>query len=181
MSSLFGRLPAATGSIAESFERFWRSYPRRRPNPKPPAARVFADLVRRGIVTADDLVTAVERYAREVEELGIQPCFVPHAVTWLRQRRFLDYLGEAWESGGSDDAAVGRIMTPPERDDLRAVWARIGQVQYRNWIAPLEIERRGPEVVITAPTLAHLDQCKWRYDLLLRQALRCQRIVWRHR
>ncbi len=181
MTSLFGRLPAIAGPLADPFARFWRAYPRRRPNPKPPAAKVFAELVRRGTATPEDLVLAAERYAAEVADLGIQPCFVPHAVTWLRQRRFEDYLGEAWELGESEDAGVGRSMAPPDRPDLRAVWDRIGPVQYRNWVAPLEIERRGPEVVITAPTLAHMDQVKWRYDLLLRQALRCRRIVWRHR
>lgn len=79
----------------DRFEEFWSAYPRREgANPKAPAAKKFAALVRQG-VPQQALIDAAKRCAAEYTKGGSAGTqFVPQAITWLNQQRFGDYGGE---------------------------------------------------------------------------------------
>jgi len=85
------RVAGATPPAGEDFDAFWAAYPRRDgDNPKVPAQKKFAALVRAGIDPAA-IVAGARRRAEEARrrgELGTR--FVPQAVTWLTQQRFAD-------------------------------------------------------------------------------------------
>ena len=86
--TLSGDLPE---EIAEQFEAFWRSYPKRQgTNPKKPAAIEFADAVKGGVASAA-MILGAENYAADVIRDGTPPRFIPHAAKWLAEERWADH------------------------------------------------------------------------------------------
>lgn len=84
-----------------TFDDFWRVYPKRKgPNPKHPASLKFSTAVKNG-ADPKHLISSAERYAEELtkqRKAGSE--FVCMAVTWLNQKRWLDYApddGKKWE------------------------------------------------------------------------------------
>lgn len=117
----------------DPFTAFRAAYPVRVPNPWAPARIAFLKIVKSGIPAAD-LIAAAGRYAAECKALKIAPEFIPHARTWLSQRRFEDYAGAA------EDAPIA-----PPADDLaddpcwRALKGRVSREAYRSWLLPCRI------------------------------------------
>jgi len=145
----------------EAFERFWKAYPARRPNPKALAAQAFTELERAG-EDPEEVIRAARRFAAECERLEIAPAYIPHARTWLSQRRFEDYMGpgEPEADGGADpvgDPLYGALDLQP--------------AEYRNWIEPLRIERGERGARIHAPSRFHADWVRKQYADRLRRAL----------
>lgn len=88
---------------SDSFDEFWKDYPKRvGSNPKQPARSAFQRAVRE--VPPETIIAAAFNYALRCAEDGTDPKFIPMAVTWLNQRRWEDDQG-------------GGIVTP---DDLAA-------------------------------------------------------------
>ena len=77
----------------DDFEKFWKAYPRRDgANPKAPALKLFQASVKAG-VSADDIIGGAERCAiKDARHIGTP--YIPQAVKWLRDRRWLDYVPE---------------------------------------------------------------------------------------
>ena len=67
-----------------SFIEFWKTYPRQ--TGKQAAADAFAKA--KESVSAEDLLAAVDRYAKDPNLPELQ--YVPHPATWLNQRRYED-------------------------------------------------------------------------------------------
>lgn len=72
------------------FERFWAAYPRRDgANPKAPAQKLFCGYVKSGIPAADIIAGAVRCALKDAAKIGTP--YIPQAVKWLRDQRWLDY------------------------------------------------------------------------------------------
>ena len=69
-----------------SFLRFWDVFPRGRKQAKGAARNAFCKIVRRGAVTAEDLIAGAERYAGTRPD----PKYTPMPSTWLHQSRWED-------------------------------------------------------------------------------------------
>lgn len=160
--------------VDQAFEAFWRAYPRRVPNPRQPALEAFTRLVRREGVAAARLVEAARLYALQVERDQVPEMYVPHARTWLRQRRFEEYEGQGAGGRGQGTGGV------PEPSGW--LWERlrglVDPVLFRLWLAPLAIERSPGRAVVRAPSTVHLQQARARFDWALRVALGDGRIEW---
>lgn len=165
--SLFPRsgLPA---SLRGDFEAFWRAYPARRPNPRALAEAEFAKAVRAGAEPAD-LVAAAAAYADQVKKLGIAEAFVVHAATFLRQRRFLDYL-----SAGDAPPAASVSQPDPDHPLWQATRGAISVAEFQRWIAPLVVvtHTEGEAALLQAPSRFHRDWVRSHYRVQLRLALR---------
>lgn len=155
-------------SVADWFEDFWRVYPARPRNPKAAAGAVFARLVRAGTPAAD-IVGAAERYAAEVRRDKVDPLFVPHARTWLSQRRDLDY------------PAPAEAPSAPAAPDRAGLWPRLATVmtepEYRSWIAPCAVSLADTGATIVAPSRFHAAQLRGRWEDALLRGLGVARLI----
>lgn len=76
--------------INDKFLIFWGIFPRRAGgNPKSEAERKFRKAVDSGI-SHETIIAGARRFAAECSRNRIEARFVPMAVTWLNQRRWLD-------------------------------------------------------------------------------------------
>ena len=132
-------------ALTTPFDRFWAAYPPRPENPKKPARDQFDRLLKAGFA-ADDLVRAAEAYGAFVRQAKKDLTFVPHARTWLCQRRFEDYLE------GSDEKADGPLDAPAEAHPLAWLQPMVGSEAWASWISPLQADVSVRPVVITART-----------------------------
>lgn len=132
------------------FDAFWKAYPPRMPNPKALAEAAFAEAVKAGR-KAEDLVATAANYAAECTRLGTNSAYIPHAATFLRQGRFLDYLPAAVA-----DAVAGVASgAPHEAHDLwQPLKDRISVADFRAWIAKCTPRRRhdGEVLELVAPS-----------------------------
>lgn len=157
--------------LRADFEAFWDAYPSRRPNPRALAETAFARAVAQG-ARPEDLVRAADGYCAEVRKMGIGQEFVVHAATFLRQRRFEDYLRPP----------VAEAPAPAAYSSDHALWPAlrgvISDIEFRRWIEPLEVVgiTEGESAMLRAPTKFHRDWIRQHYDLVLRPALRVRRL-----
>ena len=149
---------AISKTLAEAFERFWAAYPRRPDNPKAAARAVFERRVREG-ADPQAIADAAGRYARHIAERKLDAIFVPHARTWLSQRRYEDYE----EAPASADPTA-----PSPEHPLTWLKAEIGESRWASWIEPLECSGQDP-VTIIALTRFALDHVKGEWGYLLRR------------
>lgn len=122
---------ALAPALHDAFEAFWKAYPTRRPNPKAIARLAFQRAVDEG-ADAAQLARAAERFAEEVRREKIEPTFVPHARTFLAQRRYEDY---------PDPPPAQASERSAEEDPIRARLLASGMslAEWTAWIEPLEI------------------------------------------
>ena len=135
------------------FDIFWAAYPPRKPNPRALAEVAYARAVREGAVP-NDLARAAARYSDEVRAQQIDAAFVVHAATFLRQRRYLDYL-----TTDAPAPEAARLQVD-EAHPLRSVTrGKISDADFIAWVAKLEIAvwEKGQRAVLTAPTAFHRD------------------------
>jgi hypothetical protein len=154
--------------LRDDFEIFWAAYPARKPNPRALAEVAYGRAVREG-VQPNDLARAAARYSDEVREQKIDAAFVVHAATFLRQRRYLDYLNVA---APAPEAATRRV---DEDHPLRAVTrGRISDTDFVRWIMPLMPGRReGDErACFYAPTAFHRDWVRAQFATEIRAGLK---------
>jgi hypothetical protein len=152
------------------FDIFWSAYPPRKPNPRALAEVAYARAVREGAVP-NDLARAAARYSDEVRAQQIDAAFVVHAATFLRQRRFLDYL-----IAEAPATAASAARAQHEAHLLRAVTrSRISNSDFIAWIAKLEIAvwEPGERAVLTAPTSFHRD---WVRNYLANDLRACMQV-----
>ncbi|MBW6402057.1 hypothetical protein KPL78_29695 [Roseomonas sp. HJA6] len=165
MKSLFPKdmLPKP---LRADFEAFWNAYPRRNPNPRANAETAFAQAVKQG-AGPEDLVRAADAYATECRSRGIGSEFIVHASTFLRQRRFLDYLRAP--------VAEAPVCKLPAID--HPLWhrlqTRVSEADFRRWMQPLRCVSltEGSRAVLLAPTRFHRDWVRQHFDLVLKAGL----------
>jgi hypothetical protein len=166
--SLFPKdgLPAR---LTRDFEAFWKAYPPRRPNPRALAEAEFAKQVRAGADPAE-LARAAAAYAAELKQLGTSLEFAVHAATFLRQRRWRDYLAALAPSS----AAAG--ARPVDTD--HRLWPLLRGVmtdtEFVRWIQPLEVMALsvGMTAILIAPSRFHRDWVRQHHAVTLKGALR---------
>lgn len=144
---------------SDDFRRFWAAYPKRRPNPRYEALRAWDALLRSG-EDAEALIGAAGRFAAEILAQAPDPKFIPHARTWLAQRRFEDYTAEPSPDArivpiqGVVDDRLNRVMTPAEQ---------------RNWLAGLRI--KGNTAVVTVVSRFAATEVPRRWGEAIQRAL----------
>lgn len=134
--------------VQAAFEAFWSAYPKRPDNPRAAARQMFERRVREGADPAM-IVAAAGRYAADVRSRGLDPLFVPHARTWLSQRRYEDY-----------PAATAHTERAPSHHPLAWLAREIGDAAWSSWIAPLRILRGEDGTVILARHQFGLDHVR---------------------
>lgn len=98
----------ATRPTSSKFDEFWKEYPKREgDNPRKPAEKKFNALVKTGV--APELIIAGARQAtidaRARGNLGTK--FIPQAITWLNQQRFIDCAAASFESAADPEKPPG--------------------------------------------------------------------------
>ncbi|MBR0681939.1 hypothetical protein GXW74_15700 [Roseomonas eburnea] len=160
-----GALPRG---LQAGFDAFWAAYPPRRPNPRAMAEMAFARAVRDGAAPGD-LVRAAEAYAAELRERGIGSEFIVHASTFLRQRRYEDYLRAP--------IAEAPARAAPAADIDHPLWpllrGRLSETDFRHWIEPLRCVSivAGAHAVLMAPNRFYRDWVRQHFDLALKAGL----------
>jgi hypothetical protein len=149
--ALFPRngLPKA---LRESFDAFWKAYPHRRPNPRALAEAAFTRAVQDG-AKPDQLIAAAAAYAAECREKQIGEAFIVHASTFLRQRRWQDYVAEAQPN-------------TPAAEPEHALWPllrpHLDRKTFGVWIGRCQVVETGPELLhLMAPSgfvARHIEQ-----------------------
>jgi len=152
--------------LRADFEAFWNAYPRRRPNPRALAETEFAKAVQAGALPAD-LVRAADGYHAEIRKQGIAEAFVVHAATFLRQRRWLDYLREPVAEA---PARAGE----PDHELWGALRGHMSAADFRAWVAPLTVLSLtdGEAALLVAPSRFHRDWVRQHHLPALKAALR---------
>ncbi len=117
--------------VSKIFEEFWTEYPSRAGgNPKAPAVKAFVKALATGKKheinreVAAEIVGGAKRFAAECRERGkVGTEYVPHAATWLNQRRW-----EGYPEKPPDAIALppGKFYGAPESPQLAAWdnWSR---------------------------------------------------------
>ncbi|MFN7306913.1 MAG: DnaA N-terminal domain-containing protein [Acetobacteraceae bacterium] len=153
--------------LRDDFEIFWEAYPARKPNPRALAEVAYARAVKDG-AAPDDLARAAAGYAAEVKAQSIYAAFVVHAATFLRQRRYLDYLHAA---PAAEQASTSR---PLDRFHplYAAIRGAVSDAEFIAWIQPLEIVSCTDHgyAMLHAPTRFHRDWVRQHYADVLRRA-----------
>ena len=95
--------------VGNLFLQFWKAYPSRDgANPKEPARKKFSALIKGG-ENADAIVAAAAAYADQLRPKGqIGTQYVAQAITWLDERRWLDYA--ARPADAEQDAKTNEAM-----------------------------------------------------------------------
>ena len=106
-----------TQRIEDSFNRFWKLYPRK--VGKKAARRAFEKVMRSG-VALETLVTALERQkcSKQWTKDGVQ--FVPHPATWLNGERWEDEV-EGGANDGFGSSGTGRTEWGLAKSPLECV------------------------------------------------------------
>ncbi|MEK0082871.1 DnaA N-terminal domain-containing protein [Benzoatithermus flavus] len=159
--------------VAAAFERFWQAYPARSPNPKAQARQVFARLVAGG-AEPERLVAAAETFAAECACKGIAAAFVPHARTWLYQRRYEDYLAIPQPLPLPEPEPA--MPLNPHSATLKEAFRHLAEAEYRHFIAPLEVAIEAGRATVTAPSRFQADHVRSRWLGDIRRALGCREI-----
>lgn len=174
------RTEEALGRLVESFARFWAAYPSRRPNPRAAAAREFKRICWHSAGEAELLIEAARAFRAECARLQIKPEFIPHARTWLAQRRYLDYPPFACHADEADMQPIGAV---PEEVRAHPWWAEAGRAgvaphEFKAFLMPLRVpllrQRQLAEVV--APSAFVAEVVRTRYRAVLARALGVQSV-----
>lgn len=118
--------------VEDAFVAFMAAFPRRPGgNPSSPAREIFARRVRDEKLDPEALVRAIKAQAAAWRAEGLDPKFIPHARTWLSQRRYEDFLAAAPPPAPAQAAA-----------DHPLLWLRddIGADTWTAWIGGLRVE-----------------------------------------
>lgn len=99
---------------SDPFNDFMKAYPKRDgANPKAPARKTFLVHLKSGI-EAKDMIEGAKRYSDEARRKGEYGTpFVPQAVKWLNQKRWIDYEPEM-------DLPPAGFHAEPDSDELVA-------------------------------------------------------------
>jgi hypothetical protein len=152
---------AVSQALLDAFARFWLAYPARPDNPKAAAREVF---VRRCMGGADPeaIILAAGRYAKRVSADALDAAFIPHARTWISQRRYEDYLEEA-------PASAAEPAQPSPEHPLAWLEPDMGEARWASWIKPLQLElAEGRPATIIAQTQFALDHVRAEWGYLIR-------------
>lgn len=151
--------------LATAFAAFWAAYPPRKPNPRALAEAAFAKAVAGG-ARPEDLIHAAEAYAAECARGRIDPAYIVHAATFLRQRRWEDYRGRDEDPARRRTEAVGFE---------HALWAplhtQMSASDFRAWIFPIKVVRQDEDwLLLRAPSRFHAQYVEREFGALIRRA-----------
>jgi hypothetical protein len=117
----------------KAFERFWAAYPSRPDNPKAAARQVFERRVREG-ADPEVIVAAAGRYRAFVASRKLDSIYIPHARTWLSQRRWEDYAEATVEAPS---------WAPDPGHPLAFLLDEVGEAYWRSWMERVAVDWGG--------------------------------------
>lgn len=109
-----------SNACEQFFELFWKLYPKRLgDNPKQPARKAYERAIKAG-ADPDDIEQGIRRYAFMCQTTGkLNTEFIPHATTWLNQRRWEDEsTHDLSQTGGKTREEWRRLLK--EHNDAQA-------------------------------------------------------------
>ena len=132
------------------FEQFWSAYPKRAGvNPKAAARKIWDRLVKfKQLPPMEEMLVRTRAYCNECTKTKIYgTSFVPHARTWLSQRRF-----------EPDDVVVTNVVSTEHpmvlpagyEDAARALIKQIGSAKYQAFFGKAKWSNGGNVIKITA-------------------------------
>lgn len=107
-----GDEPAARPWPKDSFDRFWKAYPRK--VSKGAARKAFAKASKTESLSLVDLLSAVDRYVR-MKPPSLDFC---HPATWLNGERWLDELEDHGTTNGAHRRNEGHLAPSGRRDAI---------------------------------------------------------------
>ncbi len=118
MNDLFATdsLPAVASLPDETFEAWWRQYPRR--VAKGAARKAFRRVLAQKTATFEQLMAGVMRYA--AERAGEDPGYTAHPATWLNGERWLDEPKSRYRKPSTAESAIEGMMSGLSEEDFRA-------------------------------------------------------------
>jgi hypothetical protein len=131
-----------------AFERFWAAYPDRPDNPKAAARQVFERRVREG-ADPEVIVAAAGRYRAFVAGRKLDSLYIPHARTWLSQRRWEDYAEAPVETAA---------WAPDPGHPLAFLLEKTGEAYWRSWCEPVALDPDFPTPCLRFRTHLALDR-----------------------
>ncbi len=149
------------------FRLFWLAYPKRSPNPRALAEAEFAKAVRAGASPAA-LTQAAAAYAAECAQKALGSDFVVHAATFLRQRRWEDYV-----------PAEGAAHAPPSlAAPDHPLWPRcaphLDLPTFRAWIGRCQVlGDTSEELLLSAPSAFVAKHIEREFAPLLKRVTGC--------
>jgi len=146
------------------FDAFWAVYPKRRPDPRERARRLFNALIKGGTATAEELTGAARTYAAEARQQKTEPRYCWMASTFLSDERWRDYL-PVEEPVQPALPALDTGVHP-----FCGFVDRVGIKRWSTWFQPLQLERRGAVRIVIAPSKFHADRIRADFEQLLREA-----------
>lgn len=135
------------------FEQFWAAFPKRAGvNPKAAARKIWDRLVKfKQMPPMESVMAATRAFALEAVRTKIYgTSYVPHARTWLSQRRF-----------ESDEVVVPAVVVSTENaavlpqgyeDAARALIKQIGNARYMAFFGKAKWSNGGSVIKITVPS-----------------------------
>lgn len=135
------------------FEIWWSAYPKRSGvNPKAAARVVWDRLIKfKQLPPMETMMAATRSFALECVRTKIYgTSFIPHARTWLNQRRFEsdEVIAPAIETPTTNPA----ILPTGYEDAARALIAKIGNARYMAFFGKSKWSNGGSVIKITVPT-----------------------------
>lgn len=109
------------------FTAFWDAYPKK--VGKGQARRAWSSMLKKG-ADPDEVVAAVEAFAKSCADAGTDPKFIPHPSTWLN--------GERW----SDEMSPEPDEAPRIRDVAEPAPPGLDAAQYAAWYAEQQRSQR---------------------------------------
>lgn len=108
------------GRYSEQFEAFWEGYPRKRGTSKAQAGKVFEKLAVEDQAAAQSALPAFNRSVADSE-----PRFIPHAATWINQRR--------WETFEPEPVRLNGRTAEQWRGEIR-LWRDFDDCEPGAWL-----------------------------------------------
>lgn len=153
--------------MTEDFDIWWKNYPRK--INKAPAQKAYEKAVKKLKVDPTVLLKGVLAFSEEVRTKNIETDYIPHASTWLNQRRWENHEPQS-------EVFVVDTIDPPEKPLNRRVFDGVGPAVYRAWFQDCDISGSPNGYTFNFPTRFKADWVKITYSYHLYQVMEASRI-----
>ena len=154
-----------TRHYEEEFAAFWAAYPQRPGNPKFEARKEWIKLAKLGVLPElDQMLSAVKKFRAECAKQKTEGCYIPHARTWLHNRRW-----EAWLPSQIDSSQIGGLFDVGTQcpDILSPVRRLLGPDKWRGKFGHCTFEETESGLRIKTPFRFEVEKIEASYGSLI--------------
>lgn len=141
--------------MEHDFELFWACYPKRSgANPKAEARKVWDKMLSKGqLPPMEELLRATQIFASQCGREKITGTqFVPHARTWLNQRRFESDAAVVIPAPITPQVDMSSVLPAGYESAAKALIKEIGQARYLAFFGKAKWSNGGPTIRIEVPS-----------------------------